>query len=192
MRTSHTPLAADDADVILRSLDEPRAFGIVFDRHFGAVHAYAQRRGGNELADEIAAETFARAFDLRGRYRRSQPSARPWLLGIATNLLRRHWRTERRRLAAYARSAAVEPAEDVPSSLAVEALEAVAALGRHERDVLLLYAWADLSYEEIALALDVPVGTVRSRLSRARRRLAASVEPPWPHLLPIVKEPTNV
>lgn len=192
MGISHTPLVAEDADLIARSLDHPRAFELVFDRHFGAVHAYAQRRGGTELADEIAAETFARAFDLRARYDRSQPSARPWLLGIATNLLRRHWRTERRRLAAYARSAAHELPEDLPAFLAVELLDAVAALGRHERDVLLLYAWADLSYEEIAVALDVPVGTVRSRLSRARRRLAASVESPPPHLIPIVKEPTNV
>ncbi len=83
----------------------PEAFGAVFDRHYAAVHAFAQRRVGSELAEEVAAETFTRAFAARRRYDgRLDPL--PWLLGIATNLMRRHWRSERRRLDAYARVAA--------------------------------------------------------------------------------------
>ncbi len=160
-----------DAAVIRRSLGEPRAFAAVFDRHFDAVHRYAQRRVGRDLADEIAAETFMRAFDTRRRYDLSSADARPWLLGIATNLLRRHWRTERRRLVAYHRAAARPDEARVPADLAGELAAALDALAVGDREALLLYAWADLSYEEIAVGLDIPVGTVRSRIARARRRL---------------------
>lgn len=109
----------------------------------------------------------------------------PWLYGIATNLLRRSWRAERRQLRAYGRSGADawadvqdEAAEQANGSLLDSQLAgALAAMRREERDALLLYALADLSYEEIALALDVPVGTVRTWLHRARetaqRELAA-------------------
>ena len=161
-----------DADVIRRSLDEPAAFGAVFDRHYAAVHAYAQRRVGAELAEEVAAEAFARAFAARKRYDTAHPDALPWLLGIATNLMRRHWRAERRRLVAYARVAAQHVPEVDPAT-AEEAITAVARLPRRQREVVLLHVWADLSYEQIARALDIPVGTVRSRLSRARGALGA-------------------
>src|SRR5215207_7955651 len=94
-----------DAALILRSLGEPEAFGLLFDRHVGAVHAYVQRRVGRDLAEEVTAETFARGFEARGRYDVAHDNALPWLLGIASNVLRGHWRTERRRLDAYARAA---------------------------------------------------------------------------------------
>ena len=163
----------DDAAVIEASLADPHRFGTVFDRHFDAVHGFAERRLGADLADEIAAETFVRAFDLRGKYDRRRGDARPWLLGIAANLLRRHWRTERRRLAAYARAGAErESAPDQVAGLG-ELAGALDDLTKDERDVLLLYALAELSYEEIAVALKMPIGTVRSRLARARRRLRA-------------------
>ena len=77
-----------DAQAIGASLADPEAFAVLFDRHFDAIHGYAQRRVGPDLADEIAAETFTRAFDRRRRYDSSRDDARPWLLGIATNLLR--------------------------------------------------------------------------------------------------------
>ena len=93
-----------DAQAIGASLADPEVFAVLFDRHFDAIHRYAQRRVGRDLADEIAAETFTRAFDRRRRYDTAREDARPWLLGIAANLLRRHWRTEKRRLDAYARS----------------------------------------------------------------------------------------
>lgn len=92
-----------DADCLARSLEEPKAFEPIFDRHFSAVHRYLHRRAGRDLADELAAETFAVAFERRASCR-SSGSALPWLYGIATNLLRRRRRTERRRLRAYGRS----------------------------------------------------------------------------------------
>jgi RNA polymerase sigma-70 factor (ECF subfamily) len=167
---------ASDADCIARSLSEPAAFEPIFDRHFGAVHRYLHRRAGRDLADELAAETFALAFEQRASCRTSA-SALPWLYGIATNLLRRRRRAEGRRLRAYARTgldrwAAYEDeaaARADGSRLDAQLARALAAMRPRERDALLLYALADLSYEEIASALDVPVGTVRTWLHRARR-----------------------
>src|SRR5262245_47544316 len=139
-----------------------------FERLFGAVYGYAARRVGETLGEEIAAETFARALAARHRYDgREDPL--PWLLGIASNLLRRHWRTERRRLQAYARPLTPDVVHDVVN--AREAIEAVARLPRRQREVVLLHVWADLSYEQIAHALNIPIGTVRSRLNRARGAL---------------------
>jgi RNA polymerase sigma-70 factor (ECF subfamily) len=163
-------VAVTDADAIRQSFCEPESFAVLFDRHFDAVHAYAQRRVGLGLADEIAAETFTRAFDARRRYDASRDDARPWLLGIAANLMRRHWRAERRRLDAYARSAGRTDAT-LPEPVAADLAAALRSLPRREREPLLLLAWADLGYEEIAVALGIPVGTVRSRISRARARL---------------------
>jgi RNA polymerase sigma-70 factor, ECF subfamily len=160
-----------DAQAIEASFLEPEVFAVLFDRHFDAVHGYAQRRVGPDLADEIAAEAFTRAFDQRQRYDTSREDARPWLLGISANLLRRHWRSERRRLDAYGRSSGAANGAELHPPLAAELAAALKALPRREREPLLMLAWADLSYEEIAVALAVPVGTVRSRISRARARL---------------------
>jgi RNA polymerase sigma factor (sigma-70 family) len=162
-----------DADAIRASLAEPETFAVLFDRHFDAIHAYAQRRIEPSLADEIAAETFTRAFDRRSRYDATRKDARPWLLGIAAKLMRRHWRSEKRRLDAYARSAGRDDAS-LAEPVAADLAAALRALPRREREPLLLLAWADLGYEEIAVALGVPVGTVRSRISRARARLRGS------------------
>lgn len=165
-----------DADCLALSLREPRAFELVFDRHFGAVHRYLHRRAGRDLADELAAETFALAFERRASFRRSD-SALPWLYGIATNLLRRCWRAERRQLRAYGRSGVdrtVDYEEEAAArvdgrTLRARLANALEAMPQHQRDALLLYALADLSYEEIALALDVPLGTVRTWIHRARK-----------------------
>jgi RNA polymerase sigma-70 factor (ECF subfamily) len=167
-----SPSAPTDAEAIARSRSDPAAFELVFERHLAAVHAYAQRRVGRDLAEEVTAETFTRGFEARKRYDTSHAGALPWLLGIAGNVMRRHWRTERRRLEAYARAAGPERPVDAPDD-AGEIIAAVAELPRRYREVVLLWAWADLSYDEIAHALDLPVGTVRSRLSRARGRLRA-------------------
>lgn len=164
-----------DREAIAASLDDPRAFVVVFERHFDAIFRYLRRRVGRDRAEELASETFTTAFSARQRFDSSAWDARPWLYGIAVNLLRHHYRTEERELRAYARSA-VDPlgSEDPPleridaEAGAARVAEALAELPPIEREVLLLYAWADLSYGEIAEALDVPVGTVRSRLSRAR------------------------
>jgi RNA polymerase sigma factor (sigma-70 family) len=173
-----------DAEAIVDSLADPELFTVVFDRHFAAIHRYANRRVGRELADDIAAETFAIAFRHRDRYDGSS-DARPWLYGIAANLLRRHRRAERRRLFAYARSgvdavvhADLEDADDRMDAAAMQrrVALALASIRAEDREVVLLLAWAELSYEEIARALDIPVGTVRSRLHRSRQRLRALLD----------------
>lgn len=178
-----------DLDCLALSLSEPQAFETIFDRHFKAVHRYLHRRAGRDLADEVAAETFAVAFERRASCRASG-SALPWLFGIATNLLHRCWRAERRQLRAYGRSGVdlwVDYEDDAAARVDSSALDAqlarvLAAMRPRQRDALLLYALADLSYKEIALVLDVPVGTVRTWLHRARevaqRDLAADVGPP--------------
>jgi len=180
-----------DADCLARSIEEPRAFEVLFDRHFGAVHAYLHRRAGRNIADELAAETFALAFEGRASCR-SKDSVLPWLYGIATNLLRRRRRVERRQLIAYARSGVNdwvdcedERAARVDSSNGAQLARALAAMRPRERDALLLYALADLSYDEIGAALDAPVGTVATWLHRARetaRRELAAAAPRAPSL----------
>lgn len=174
-----------DSAAVTDSLQNPASFAVVFDHHFEEIHAYLQRRVGRELADELAAQTFLVGFDKRARYDPDQPDARPWLFGIATNLLRRHLRQESRRLRAYARTGVdplLDPFEGAEARIDASGRrpELAGALGRldaKELDVLLLYAWADLSYAEIAQALGIPIGTVRSRLARARRRVRELLEP---------------
>jgi RNA polymerase sigma-70 factor, ECF subfamily len=165
--------------VIARSLSDPSAFGVIFDRHFDAVHAYLARRVGRTVADDLAASTFTVAFERRGRFHREATSARPWIFGIATNLLRNEQRAEKRALEALGRLAPSEVALPSPEVLHAEHLgKFLSSLDRDQRDVLLLYAWEELSYEEIATALGVPVGTVRSRLARARARLRSLLGDP--------------
>ncbi len=161
-----------DAETLIESCSEPRAFIAVFERHYDAVHRYLRRRVSAEVADDLTAETFVRAYERRASYRPDRPDARPWLYGIATNLLRHHFRREERELRAFARSG-VDPAQDpvLAEPAEVELARALAELAPGERDVLFLYVWADLSYEEIAEALALPLGTVRSRLHRARAKL---------------------
>jgi RNA polymerase sigma-70 factor (ECF subfamily) len=173
--------AESDADVIAASVVAPERFGAIFDRHATVVFRYLVRRVGVDEADTLLGEVFRVAFEKRTTYDCARPDARPWLYGIATNLLARHRRTEARRLHATARlltrqTPGVDPTDEIAATLDATELwpriaEAVAALPEQERDALLLYVWEDLSYEEVAAALDVPVGTVRSRLNRARRKL---------------------
>lgn len=176
---------SSDAVLISASLHTPARFGELFDRHYAEINRYLARRVGHGIADEVAAETFVVAFRARQRYDPQRTDARPWLYGIATNLARRHWRTERRRLRAYAR-AGVDPVCDEGGEIdrrldaaaaGPELAAALASLRHREREVLLLFAWAELGYEEIALALGVPSGTVRSRLSRARSHVRELLSP---------------
>lgn len=169
-----------DADAMAASILDADRFALVFDRHFAPIHRFLHRRVGRDLADELAAETFAEAFRRRRAYDPRLADVRPWLFGIAINLVRHHVRTERRRLHAYARTG-IDPVLDFDLEAAEARVDAdamgprlaacLASLKSCDRDVLLLYAWADLRYEEIAQALHLPIGTVRSRLHRARRRV---------------------
>ncbi len=173
--------ARDDADVIAQSLDEPELFAGLYDRHAPDIHRYAARRLGEGAADDITAETFLIAFRTRDRYDTAHRLARPWLYGIAANLIGKHRRTEVRALKALARTGhdpvAASWSDRSDDRIAVQAplAGALAALSPGDRHVLLLVAWADLGYTEVAEALRIPLGTVRSRLNRARRRVRASL-----------------
>lgn len=172
--------AMADAEVIARALEQPRWFAVVFDRHFVTIHRYLARRVGAG-ADDLAGEVFRVAFERRASFDASFDSARPWLYGIATNLVRRDRRREERRLRAMQRVAArtrsyedgfdlVDERVDADAAMPSVA-RAVAQLPDADRDALVLFAVEGLSYDEVAAALDIPVGTVRSRISRARLRL---------------------
>jgi RNA polymerase sigma-70 factor (ECF subfamily) len=129
----------------------------------------------------MVGDIFRIAFERRSTYDLERPTARPWLYGIATNLVARQRRGEARRLRAVARLAAQRvPATDLADRVSVEVdaaavwprvVEAVTALPEPERDALILHVWEGLSYDDVAGALGVPIGTVRSRLHRARERL---------------------
>jgi RNA polymerase sigma-70 factor (ECF subfamily) len=154
------------------------SFEDAFEAEFAPLHRYLARRLGASAADELAAETFAIAFRSWQRLDPDRP-VRPWLYGIAANLVRHHSRKERRMLRAYARTG-VDPvlADEDGAVERVDAgarqrelAEALAALRPAEREIVLLHAWADLSDPELAEALGLPLGTVKSRLSRAREKL---------------------
>jgi len=170
-----------DAATIAASVRDPARFGALFDRHATILYRYLVRRVGRDQADALLGDLFLIAFEKRGTYDCERPNARPWLYGIATNLIARHRRSEARRIRASARLLAQQKADRDETDIVSAALDArelwphvadaVTALPAKERDVLLLYVWEELSYDEIAAALDLPVGTVRSRLNRARTRL---------------------
>jgi RNA polymerase sigma factor (sigma-70 family) len=174
-----------DAEVITASIDDPARFGEIFDRHAQPIFRFLGRRIGADRADDILGDVFLAAFEQRGRYDRDRSSALPWLYGIASNLMRKHFRRRASELRALGRltdlDAADDPTDAVAASLDARAgLRATAKvleqLPAGERNVLLLYAWEDLGYTQIADALGVPVGTVRSRLNRVRRRLRAGTD----------------
>src|SRR5580693_5397901 len=181
MRVAERDAAAvdDDAEIIGRSCAEPEQFAALFDRHAPLIHRYAARRVGREAADDLVAETFLAAFGKRRQYDR-RPDARPWLYGIATNLVGQHRREEvrqfRLRLAAGPAPVQNDDSERAVVNLTAQSVraplgQALGALAQADRDVLLLIAWEQLSYEEVARALGIPVGTVRSRLHRARKKI---------------------
>ncbi|TYB42029.1 RNA polymerase sigma factor [Actinomadura chibensis] len=175
-----SPAGADDAVVIERSRRHPEVFAEVFRRHAPDVKRYATRRLGWDAAEDVVAETFLAAFRQRDRYDLARRDARPWLFGIATNLIGRHVRAEVRQLRAVERGGGdpvAEPFTDrCDERVSAQAqgrrlAGALAALPEGHRDALLLVAWGGLTYPEAAAALGVRVGTVRSRISRARGRL---------------------
>jgi RNA polymerase sigma-70 factor (ECF subfamily) len=174
-----------DAEIFRRSVRDPEAFREIFERHAAAVHAYARRRIGMTAGEEILAQTFLTAFEKRTRFDPSYGSARPWLLGIATNLIRHHLREEREHLTALRKSAHDQPEAPVEDDARLDAermkptlLEALLALSDDDRETFLLLALGQLRYEEVASALGIPIGTVRSRIHRARRHLRERV-PGW-------------
>jgi len=174
------PEEDDDAAVIARSRQDPEVFAEIFRRHAPDIKRFVVRRLGVDAAEDVVAETFLVAFRRRGRYDMAYSSARPWLYGIATKLIGRHVRTEVRHLRVWERTGVdpvTEPFTDrsderVSAQAHGKALAgALASLPKGHRDALLLVVWGGLSYAEAAHALGVRVGTVRSRINRARTRL---------------------
>ena len=179
-------MTAPDGELIRASTADPSAFATIFDRHAVSIRRFLARRVEPAEADGLVGEVFRIAFERRATFDPDRASARPWLYGIAGNVVARHRRSEHRRLQAMARLAA-RGATDDPDRIdertadTIDAADAwtrlvdvIGDLPTEERETLLLYAWEELTYADIAAALDVPVGTVRSRLHRARARLRAA------------------
>lgn len=164
------------------------AFGDLYGRHARAVRSYCLWRTADpQLAEDVTATVFLEAWRRRDRLVLRAESARPLLMGIATNVVRAQWRSRRRHRDALERIHGAELRASADLEIeAIARLDAIRqvkeagaeirALPRHERDVPALIAWAGLSYEETAMALELPIGTVRSRLSRARARLGTAAD----------------
>lgn len=175
---------SSDGDIISQSLQSPACFTEIFDRYVSDISRFLLRRAGQNAAEDLVAETFIIAFRIRGNFDLTAKNARPWLYGIATNVLRHHFRAEGRARQAQEHLQARMAVDDLGDEWTPEADERTeflrlqplldAALGELDpdwRDALLLFAYADMTYEEISQALVIPIGTVRSRISRSRARL---------------------
>ncbi|MFB4315049.1 RNA polymerase sigma factor [Actinomadura sp. 21ATH] len=169
-----------------RNGDE-RAFGELFDRHSRTVYNYCFRRTADwSAAEDLTSVVFMETWRRRAHVRLSADSLLPWLYGVATNVLHNHRRSLRRHRAALDRvralPAAVNDAAAAAARLDAEhemraVLASIRKLARKDQEVLALCVWEGLGYAEAAAALGVPVGTVRSRLARARERLKQDMEP---------------
>jgi RNA polymerase sigma factor (sigma-70 family) len=174
-----------DAELIEESLRDFGRFGEIFDRHAQAIFRFLGRRIGADDAGDVLGDVFLTAFEARGRYDRRRPTALPWLYGIARNLLGKHYRQRASELRALERIVGQDDPHDHADAVTatVDAQTQLRGMGKllgelpaGERDALLLYAWEDLTYGEIASALGIPIGTVRSRLNRVRQRLRAATD----------------
>ena len=173
-----------DSDIIRRARENPRAFAELYDEHARAITLFAIKRVGQDAADDVVSETFLIAFRRLRSFDDSFQSALPWLFGIAARVIHKHHRAEAkqwRALAAAGGLPTVRQAETEDADRRADAERAsralaplIAKLPKRDRDTLLLYAWGDLTYEQVAAALGVPVGTVRSRLNRLRRILSTA------------------
>jgi RNA polymerase sigma factor (sigma-70 family) len=167
-----------DAEFLRESLVRPERFERIFDRHYDVVRRYAHRRVGKEAGEDIAADTFLTAFSVRSTFDGRSESARAWLFGIANNLVRHHLRAEWTHAAAWGRLP-LETAEfdhvDAGRLDAIRAAPAIEAalqsLHADDRETFLLFALGELTYDEVAGALEIPTGTVRSRIFRVRKIL---------------------
>lgn len=161
------------------------SFDDLYATHFSAVYGYVVRRVGANHAEELTAEVFAQAWVRRDRFDPSLGTSATWLFAIATNLIRRHYRTEERKLRALARldrTAATPGGQDdlLAGMVAREVWPRVAAalleVSPVDRDCIYLYAVAGLSYAEISTSLSIPLGTVRSKITRVRAKLRKAVQ----------------
>ncbi len=180
------PGPATDAGVIARSFADPEEFATIFDRHADEIHRYAARRIDRQAAADVVSEVFLVAFRNRSHYDLGRTDARPWLYGITTKVISQHLRAEGRRARLLASTPVPPPAEffvDEISDRITAArlrpilLKVLAGLSQADRDLVLLVAWAELSYAQVAEALEIPVGTVRSRLHRVRDKVRRAIGP---------------
>ena len=173
------------------------AFTTLFERHATAIYNYCFRRVGDwSVAEDLLSIVFLEAW--RSRRKQLPPGkVLPWLYGIATNVVRNRRRSERRYRVALSRVPLPRPELDFRDEAINRihderrmtlALELLAALPRQQRDVVVLCEWSGLSYEDAGFALGVPVGTVRSRLSRARQALEELAAPIGHEQAEVVKE----
>lgn len=160
---------------------EPEAFGLLYDRHARAIYNYLFRRCGDwSVAEDLTSVVFLEAYRRRREARIAEGKVLPWLYGVATNVIRNQRRSLRRYSDALKRLPPPDPELGV-AGLAADRIDAEREMRRvlavleqlpeSDKDVLSLCLWSELSYEDAAWALGVPVGTVRSRLSRARARI---------------------
>jgi RNA polymerase sigma factor (sigma-70 family) len=178
-----------DADAVMASWRDPSAFALLFDRHARVVHRFISGRAARDDVEDLVAETFTAAFRSRSRFDCRYDDARPWLLGIAANILRHHHRAEARRRRRWWSIRSELPRGDDPAEQVTSQVDALSSwdcvaraldqLDDRYREVLLLVASADLTYEEAARALGIPIGTVRSRLARGRHQLRELLGPEW-------------
>jgi RNA polymerase sigma factor (sigma-70 family) len=176
--------ALTDADLWSQARGgDATAFGELYQRHARSVQSYCLwRTAALQVAEDVTATTFLEAWRRRRRLELTTETAAPLLLGVATNVLRNHWRSQRRHARALERIArrdsGLEPSHEDEAAARIDAIvrvreagAAIRALPLREREVLGLLVWGELTYSETAAALDIPVGSVRSRVARARSRL---------------------
>lgn len=169
-----------DAGIVSRSTNgDAKAFGELFWRHNGAVHAYLARRAGRDTADDLVAEVWLRAFRDRSNFDLRYVDARPWLYGIARNVLNAHWR-QLSKAPPLLPVVVSDPWPEFEKQIdegerRTDLVNALNALSDDEREVLLLVAWERMSSASIALMLDVPASTIRNRLHRARTIMRAGL-----------------
>lgn len=175
-----------DAQIVAASLTEPECFAQIYDRHSRSLHRFLVLRIGSDHGEELLGETFRTAFESRHRFDLTNPNARPWLFGIASNLVLKHNRKRRRRQRAIGRLGAqfehrtafedrlveISHASDLWDQIKA----AIAELPERDREVILLYVIGELNYSEVADALGIPIGTVRSRIHRVRQNLRHAAE----------------
>jgi RNA polymerase sigma-70 factor (ECF subfamily) len=169
----------DDDPCVAGLCGDAEAFAVVYERHGPAILRYLTRRLGPDVGPDAAHDVFVRAFGLRARYDRARGTVAGWLFGIALNVAAEHRRADGRRLQALERLAGEAPRSSPgvapPPELTPALAGALRRLPVKEREALLLVVWGELSYAEAAAALGVPLGTVRSRVSRARTTLHDAV-----------------
>jgi RNA polymerase sigma-70 factor (ECF subfamily) len=175
--------AESRSDADLLAAGDDASFERIFDRHVRAIYAFAAARIGRDHAEDVTADTFVTAFRMRATFDPTATSARPWLYGIAVNVMRRHsardarWRGNASREPFAVDVDDLELAEDrIDAERMADQLAAtLARLSPGERDVLLMHVLGGMTHRQIAVALGIRTGSAKSRLSRARARLHAEL-----------------